>query len=282
MTVPKAWSYSALSTYLGICTLKYAFKYVWGFEPERSFSRMHFGLAVHAGLEAAYRVWKPAGSVPLDLAKETFVEDLRIRLEDPLILFKKGETREGLLDEGEGLLEAWAAQAQHEEVLTTESEFTVPIVNPRTGEIHERELKGWFDLVVKDPDTGDPMVVDFKTTARRFSLTHLDDDLQARIYGYALRQIHGLERAGLRWEVLIRTKKPGVQKLEAIKGPEDDARLFELIQAVEKGVAAGVFFPNEGSMWCGGCPHSDACSRWAENPEVLRTSSADAYSRRAS
>ncbi len=281
MTARKAWSYSALSTYVSVCTLKYFFRYVANLEPERSFSRMYFGLAIHAGLEAAYRAWKPDEPAPVGVAKKVFVEDLKIRLEDPLIEFKKGETPEGLLTEGMAVLDVWAKEARYEEVLTTESEFTVPLVHPGTGEVFERELKGWFDLVVKDPETGEPVVVDFKTTARRFSPTKLDDDLQARIYGYAIRQLYELDRANLRLDVLVRNKKPVFQRLEVSQSSEGDARLFELVRAAERGVEAGVFWPNDGSMYCSGCPFSQACAKWHENPDAFRHASAGNDSRRA-
>ena len=72
---------------------------------------------------------------------------------------------------------------------------------------------------------------------------------------------------------------PGVQKIDFVRGPEGDARLFELVRAAERGVAAGVFHPNDGSMWCGGCAFRDACSRWEENPNVIPVDSADAFTR---
>ncbi|MCZ6689319.1 MAG: PD-(D/E)XK nuclease family protein [Planctomycetota bacterium] len=273
MTAPKAWSYSALSTYVSVCTLKYFFRYVANLEPERSFSRMYFGLAIHAGLEAAYRAWKPDAPAPVGVAKKVFMDDLTIRLEDPMIEFKKGETPEGLLTEGMAVLDVWAKEARYEEIISTESEFTVPLVHPGTGEIFERGLKGWFDLVVKDPDTGEPVVVDFKTTARRFSGDKLEADLQIRVYSYAIRQLYGLDRANLRLDVLVRNKKPVFQRLEVSQDSEGDARLFELVRAAGRGVEAGVFWPNDGSIWCGGCPFTQACARWHDNPDALRSHS---------
>ena len=85
----------------------------------------------------------------------------------------------------------------------------------------------------------------------------------------------------MRWDVLVKTKKPSMQRIEFVKGPEGDARLFELIRAAERGVRAGVFHPNDGSMWCSGCPFSKACTTWQENPNAFRTNSANELSRSA-
>jgi CRISPR/Cas system-associated exonuclease Cas4 (RecB family) len=280
MTGPSPWSYSSLSAYLHQCTLKYFFRYVARLDPERTFSRMHFGLAVHAGLEAVYKAWKAGDPAPLDVAKKTFEADLLIRVQDPLLEFRKNETPEGLLIEGTALLETWAREARYEEVIGTETPFTVPLVHPKTGEAIDGGIAGWFDLVVKDPETGAPVVVDFKTTSKRLSPSNLDADLQLCAYGYAIRHLHGLEEAKLRLDVLVRNKKPVFQRLEVSIGPEGDARLFELVRAAERGVQAGVFFPNEGSLWCSGCPYGNACSRWHDDPASFRRSSDDRRSRR--
>ena len=85
----------------------------------------------------------------------------------------------------------------------------------------------------------------------------------------------------MRWEVLVKTKKPGVQKIEFVRGPEGDARLFELVRAAERGVASGVFHPNDGSMWCSGCAFRDACALWQDNPEAIRSDSTSQLARSA-
>ena len=68
-------------------------------------------------------------------------------------------------------------------------------------------------------------------------------------------------------------KKPVFQRLEVRQSSEGDARLFELVRAAERGVEAGVYWPNDGSIWCGGCPFTQACARWHENPDAFRSHS---------
>ena len=279
MTMVKRWSYSRLATYLTRCSLQYFFRYIAKIEPERNSSRLAYGSAIHTGLEAAHLSWESGEPVPLEVAQEAFVADLEIRLKDPILEFREGETPEGLIDQGKALLAAWAAEAEFQEVIDTELEFSVPVVHPTTGEVLDAELTGIIDLLVKVPNSPSPLVIDFKTSARRYAATQLDMDLQAAIYGYAIRHIHGVDTVPMRWEVLVKTKKPGIQKIDFVRGPEGDARLFELVKAAERGVAAGVFHPNDGSMWCSGCPYTSACSRWEEDPNAISVDSARALTR---
>ncbi|MCZ6689749.1 MAG: PD-(D/E)XK nuclease family protein [Planctomycetota bacterium] len=279
MTEGTRWSYSRLAAYLTRCSLQYYFRYVAKIEPERTSSRLAFGSAIHTGLEAAHRSWKSGEPVPLEVAQAAFAADLVIRLQDPILEFREGETPESLLDQGKALLTAWAAKAVYQEVIDTEHEFSVPVVHPKTGEILDAELTGIIDLLVKVPGSASPLVIDFKTSARKYSASQLDMDLQAAIYSYAIRHIYGVDTVPMQWQILVKTKRPGIQKIEFVRDSDGDARLFELVRAAERGVAAGVFHPNDGSMWCSGCPFTSACSRWEENPNAIPVDFARALSR---
>ena len=282
MTEVRHWSYSALSTYLLRCSLQYRFRYIDKLEPERSSSAMGFGSSIHRALEIAYRDWKPDEPPPLAIAQETLEADLAIRLQDPILEFKDGETPEGLIEKGKGLLAAWAEQAVYEEVIATEQEFRVPVEHPVTGESLGVDLTGVVDLLVRVPGQEAPLVVDFKTSARKYSDGQLFTDLQARVYAFSMRRLHGGDLVPMRWDVLVKTKKPYLQKIEFVKGPEEDLRVFELVKAAEKGVAAGVFHPNDGSMWCNGCAYSNACALWQDNPNAFPPDAANDDTRRSS
>ena len=110
MTEGTRWSYSRLAAYLSRCSLQYYFRYVERIEPERTSSRLAFGSAIHTGLEAAHRSWESGKPVPLEVAQAAFAADLVIRLQDPILEFREGETPESLLDQGKALLTAWAAE----------------------------------------------------------------------------------------------------------------------------------------------------------------------------
>lgn len=273
MTERSSWSYSALSTYLLRCSLQYRFRYIDKLEPERSSSAMAFGSAIHRALDVAYTEWKPDAPPPLALAQETLEADLAIRLQDPILEFKDGETPEGLIEKGKALLAAWAEQATYEEVIATEQEFRVPVEHPVTGESLGVDLTGVVDLLVRVPGQEAPLVVDFKTSARKYSDGQLFTDLQPRVYAFAMRRLHGGDVVPMRWDVLVKTKKPSVQQIEFVKGSEEDLRVFKLVKAAEKGVQAGVFFPNDGSMWCSGCAYAQACLQWQDNPDVFHSDS---------
>ncbi len=282
MTDRRTWSYSALSTYLLRCSLQYRFRYIDRLEPERSSSAMAFGSSIHRALEIAYTGWKPDEPPPLSVAQETLEADLAIRLQDPILEFNGGETPEGLIEKGKAVLAVWAEQATYEEVTATEQEFRVPVEHPMTGESLGVDLTGVVDLLVRVPGQEMPTVVDFKTSARKFSDGQLFTDLQARVYAYAMRRLHGGDLVPMRWDIFIKTKRPSVQQIEFVKGPEEDLRVFELVRAAERGVATGVFHPNDGSMWCTSCPYRSACAIWHKNPDAIPSETARQLARRAS
>ena len=143
-------------------------------------------------------------------------------------------------------------------------------------------MSGRIDLLVQDEKSGDLIIVDFKTSASRFSAGKLARDLQPKVYAYAMRQVRKLKTVLLRWDVLVRNKKPIVQHIEMARGPLDDVRLFELVKAAERGVKAGAFWPNDSSWLCGTCEFRDACSKWQDSPKIALPDSVSRTVRRTS
>ena len=68
--------------------------------------------------------------------------------------------------------------------------------------------------------------------------------LQATAYVHAIQQYFD-EKPGIRYVILVKTKKPQMQIVETVRNDEDAARLGDLIQAVERAIDAEAFYPNE-------------------------------------
>ena len=247
------WSYSAINQYANICSLQYYFQRVAKLPPERVSSNLIFGSAIHAALSEFVTSHK------LDDAKNLFETRLRAAYGDKIPV--EGDTLEDLLVKGPKMLDAYAESMKDEEVVAVGREFAVPLVD-RDGQLLDRPLVGELDLVVKDAK-GRLVVVDWKTAARRKSDDEVAGDLQATVYSYAIAQLFD-ERPLFRFDVLLKTKEPAVERYYTARDERDFKRFVEIVKQVEKGVAAGVHIPADRSFYCNGCAFRSACVAWQD------------------
>lgn len=85
--------------------------------------------------------------------------------------------------------------------------------------------------------------------------------LQASAYAHAIEQRYD-ERPGVRYVVLVKTKKPQVQYLETVRGEADIARLGDIVQMIERAIEAEAYYPVESAMNCSGCAFYRHCREW--------------------
>jgi RecB family exonuclease len=67
------------------------------------------------------------------------------------------------------------------EVVGVEQPFDVPLIDQETGEVLDRALVGTLDLLERDAD-GRLVVVDLKTSARKYTDLQVEASLQLSIY----------------------------------------------------------------------------------------------------
>ena len=94
------------------------------------------------------------------------------------------------------------------EIVGVEQPFDVPLIDLDTGEVLDRALVGTLDLVERDA-AGRLVVVDLKTSARRYTDLQVEASLQLSVYSYATA-MNGLadqEDLRLRFDVLTKTKE---------------------------------------------------------------------------
>jgi len=95
------------------------------------------------------------------------------------------------------------------EIVGVEQPFDVPLIDQDTGEVLDRALVGTLDLLERDAEGG-LVVVDLKTSARKYSDLQVEASLQLSVYSYAT-QMNGLadeQDLRLRFDVLTKTKQP--------------------------------------------------------------------------
>ena len=105
------------------------------------------------------------------------------------------------------------------------------------------------------------VVSEYKTSGRRYSELEAEMMLQATTYAHAVQQRFD-EHPGVRYVVLVKTKKPQVQYLETVRTDADISRLGDVVQAVERAIQAEAFYPVENAMNCSGCAFYRQCRQW--------------------
>ncbi len=124
-----------------------------------------------------------------------------------------------------------------------------------------RDVLGIIDLA----DTK-RRVTDFKTASKKKSQSDADDSVQLSVYAAAYQVKTGEPPAEVRLDSVVQTKtKTERQVLTSERGPADFTALANRINAVTKGIQAGVFTPaTPGAWWCG----PKWCGYWNTCPFV--------------
>lgn len=250
------WSFSSLNQLLNICSLQYFFEKIEKLPRPFTPVSLVFGSAYHRVMEfiAMHRM---EGNLPV--AKD--VGDLfhtvwdRERKEGPP-MEESDATPDELAEQGAGLVEAYLGQIdQGERVLDINRMFAVPVGSS------ERPLIGEIDCVVET--AGETVLVDWKTSARRWPKDQAEKSLQPTAYLYAVEQLRpGAGCSKFRFDVAVKTKVPAIESNYTTRSPEDFARLERLVETAERIVAHDLFYPSEQSFACGGCAFQGPCKAW--------------------
>jgi putative RecB family exonuclease len=254
-------SKSQLTTYLQ-CPKRFWFQYVvgqpWEFVP----SNLPFGRAVHEAVAFFYRQVARNQTKP-DLADvlERFREEWWSSLEREPIRFFGGQDEQMMTTLGEQLLSVFHTDIRPRRVRAVEEPFTVDIQTAQNTQPLEVKLVGMIDLLEED-DTGHVIVVELKTSSKRYSDIQGEHQLDGLVYSYAAHRL-GLKSDGvgellIRYDVLVKTKQPVLQQVFFTKSPADLDRLVIWIDEILRAINAEVFYPNYGWQ-CQQCPFQRPC-----------------------
>jgi putative RecB family exonuclease len=159
---------------------------------------------------------------------------------------------------GIDLLTAWYMKLSDDNftVLAIEEAFSFNIPGV------EVPIIGAMDLIEED-EAETLIITDFKTSSKAYSVAEVDNNFQILIYymaaranGYADREII------LKFDTLIKTKKPKFEQYFTVRSKIDEIRAIRKIQAVWNGIKSGVFIPNDTSWKCKYCSYRKACDEW--------------------
>lgn len=237
------------------CSLKYKFRYIDKLPVSFKPSGLAFGSAIHSALDWLHRERMNGNSTSLDRLFKILEADWYAQKLELDIRFKEGEDEERLVLLAKEILGLYFHEPANE-LKGTEIPFTVPIINPSTGEKLEVNLEGFMDLIEKDGT-----IVEFKTSQQTMNLDDVINSIQLTAYSYAYEVLYQRPPKALKVINFVKNKKLKINSLETRRKRSDYQRFFCLAKQVLKGIEAKVFFPRIG-FWCKDCEYEEGCRGW--------------------
>lgn len=137
----------------------------------------------------------------------------------------------------------------------------MPLIDQETGEVLDRDLVGTLGLLERDAEG--LVLVDLKTSARKYTDLQVEASLQLSVYSYAvgLSSFAGGDGVRLRFDVLTKTRVLELHRYWATRDRAANVRLFRLVAEVLGAIEAGVFQPIVGWQ-CEDCVFRSKCWAW--------------------
>jgi putative RecB family exonuclease len=250
------------------CPRQFEVKYVRGVAPAFVPVALAFGSAFHEALAGFYSELKMTGQ-PLrrDLLLDAFRESWERQVTGPVPIQPDADEEpnlDQLTDKGISMLHLFhesAAKCAGDIVVEhVEHSFNVAIHDPATGEILDETLVGTMDLIVVE--NGRRVVVEHKSSSKKYTQDQLRYDLQATAYRLAARQA-GMGDVGVRFQVVTKARQPALQVADVQRDLQDEDDFLRTASGVLRAIDAGVSYPIRG--WaCRTCPYSHACISGSE------------------
>ena len=280
-------SYSRISTYSD-CSLKYYFGYIKKL-PRGSGTALEFGSAIHEALDKFHSEIK--GKV--NPGKNFLINAFEASWEDK-VMFSPAEITEAEVKTnialGITLLNNYynmnnGTEWFHQPIATeiaykvpvidpyTKKQLTVGNINTDTGEVVETPMEFYVIIDLMQIYNGDLLIIDHKTSSRKYSDHKINTDIQLTIYQYAIEYLlhNNLIKIDKEYKdikvcfnVFHKVKAAYVKPYITTRNEEDVRRALIIAKHALQGISDEVFVPNFGSMWCGNCDYKDACQTWGK------------------
>jgi len=255
------WSFSSLNSFINICSLQWAFRYIYKLESEQTSVNLIFGTVFHKTASWMALLRQKDIYVTSEEAMNVFSEiwNIEYKAEDKLKLSSDEVNK--LNDTGRKMIECLNSKWIEDNIVSVGKAFSVFF--PGTS----KALVGEIDLIVKDEEDN-KILVDWKTSARKWPVDKANKDLQATCFLYAYEQVDPDFSATdnlFRYDVVTKTKEPSYTQHSTYRTKDDFQRLSQLIRTVERAVKAEVFLPNDSGYFCNGCQYACVCKSWHRN-----------------
>ncbi|PKN47815.1 MAG: hypothetical protein CVU59_01495 [Deltaproteobacteria bacterium HGW-Deltaproteobacteria-17] len=260
-------SASSISTLME-CPREFWLKYCCGLQPQDVSASLVLGSAIHEAIAYHYNSLKQSGTEP---AHTELVEVASAAIEAPQrapISFKKGESLDSLKSQASAMLAAFLATGYRPgHILAVEYKFTIPLVNPFSGETLPECLLGTFDLV--EERNGHIVVTDHKTAARIDNEKVAAPDTQMALYSLAAKTLFDVDDVSLQYQFLTKTRDPAVtlQTIARHDQSREERGALTLAASASTIISLALshdhpqlVLPKHRSWRCGGCGYRKICA----------------------
>lgn len=255
-------SASQINQLLNICSLQWYFERVEKLKKPFVSHSLSFGTCVHCTLSKCFGQMRLEESLGIGFYQEMFSELWKKENEKQTIRFPAREDIESLAEKGRNTIKCFLENIDPEEkILSVSQAFCVPVRSP-DGAVIKAPLIGEYDLVVERE--GKPVIVDWKTAARKWSAGQADKSFQATVYSYAWNQMHK-ERPEIRFDVVTKTKEPSFEQHSTSRDESAEQRMALLISKAQQIIEHELFYPSETGFYCSDCPYAEPCKAWHLN-----------------
>ncbi len=197
-----------------------------------------------------------------------FFRDM-IAVSDPKVRFKKTENESDLAIKGQSMAAVLLENIDRSRKMLGLSVPFTAVLRDRCGEPIRNPLIGEFDMLAEHGDG--TVIVDWKTSACRWSDNRVENCLQATCYLYALadgdrpdkhRSVEPAPETRFEYAVVTKTRQPVYQAMETGRIREGFTRLGEIVRVLERRIAAEAFHPDNSSSDCANCGYKRQCREW--------------------
>lgn len=258
-------SFSSITTYVDICGLQYQYRYLDRLPQECVSVALIFGSAINAALLAIDQDLAKGRPPSAALAHQVLRSELEKAYgnKDLPVVATHDETLESLHGKGMKMIDFYIENLIPDEVpLDIPRRFTVPLLDEK-GEALPRPLVGELDRVVRTHDDRIG-VIDWKTASARWSSDRIQKDDQATAYLLAGRYFLPKKPAFFRYDLLLKTVKPAIERYYTDRMEKDMKRFVKKVTVVDRALQSGTFAPNDRSFACPTCAFRGACAKWGD------------------
>jgi putative RecB family exonuclease len=252
------WSYSSVSQYLK-CPLQFYFERVIKLPRKTVSDAQVLGSALHSALASYHQSIQSSEPVQRDQIQAAYLSAWDEQASLGQIVASGEKTVEDSRSVGAALIDVYLKEPPPENIVAVERAMLSPIANSR-GDYLEKPILVVADLITRNSD-GTLQVGELKTSGRAYSESEVATSHQPTFYANALYEISGQEPS-VEYTVLVKTKVPKVQRIEATRTISDFGRLGDLIGVVERAIEGEIFYPQESPMNCSGCSFFRECRSW--------------------
>jgi putative RecB family exonuclease len=252
------WSYSSVNQFLK-CPLQFYFERVLKLPRKTVTDAQVLGSSVHSALAVYHRKLQSREPVTTHQVHQAYLGAWNDQAGNGQIVNSGDKPLVDSRDLGLDLVDVYLNEPPPETIIAVESPMMTPIANSH-GEYLEMPLLIVADLITRQEDST-LQVNEIKTAGRSYSESEVATSLQPTFYANALYETTR-EQSAIEFTVLVKTKLPKVQKIQAIRTLTDFQRLGDIIEAVERSIEAESFFPIESPINCSGCCFYRECREW--------------------